>query len=131
MLGTRFLSVTLILLLLSAQNLQAQSGDWHMAESLQAGTLISVRSKHRVKCRFARATDDALSCEIIRSGLAGTVMKRAPILFLIVKVFRKCGSSVRTFQTTLVAVASLPQKQTEDLQEKAARAVSLLLGLLG
>jgi len=80
MLGTRFLSASLILLVLSAQSLQARTGDWRMVESLQAGTLISVKSKHRVKCRFVRATDDALSCEIIRSGLAGAVMKGPPDL---------------------------------------------------
>src|SRR5882762_4356309 len=81
MLRTRFISVTLVLLSLSASDSQAQTGDWRAVQNLQAGTLISVKAKHRVKCQFLRATDDAVSCEVIRSGLLGTISQATDLTF--------------------------------------------------
>src|SRR4029077_378728 len=72
--------VALILLSLATRNSQAQTSDWRAVQNLQPGTLISVKSKHRVKCKFLRATDDAVSCEIIRGGLLGVATKAPPDL---------------------------------------------------
>ena len=58
-------------LLLLASSAQAQGSDWRAVEKLQNGSLISVKSKHRVKCTFLYATDDELVCKPIRQGLAG------------------------------------------------------------
>lgn len=48
---------------------RAQTGNWRDVENLRNGSIITVRTPHRVKCAFEGATHDALICERIQKGL--------------------------------------------------------------
>jgi hypothetical protein len=61
---------------------EAQTTDWPGVKNLPVGSIISVRSRHRVKCIFVHATNDELVCQPIRPGLIGlTAIGRSEFRF--------------------------------------------------
>lgn len=67
----RLTHCTLVLLLVLPVA-QAQTGDWGAVQTLRLGSAISVKAvgRHRLRCHFDYADDEALSCEHIGRAIS-------------------------------------------------------------
>ena len=55
--------LSMLVMFMFGSSAQAQAGDWQAVMNLKSGTLISVKARHRVRCRFELASPDELVCK--------------------------------------------------------------------